>query len=128
VCATELASTLAKIPIALHSQFTHLLCLESDMTDETTGKMLRERFEGFRKTTIYDDARLLLDAVMRGRGVACISALLADDALATKQITRLKNYAPLPLSTLWISRTKGDTRSPLVAKLFDWLIEQIKTN
>jgi DNA-binding transcriptional LysR family regulator len=124
VCSKELADTLAKIPSSLHSQFANLLCLESDMTDETTGKMLRDRFDGFRKTIIYDDSRLLLDAVMRGRGIACISSLLASDALITKKITALKKYPALPLSPLWVSRTKGETRSPLVTQLFDWLITQ----
>lgn len=124
VCDKELATTLAKIPTALHSQFANLLCLESDMTHEITGKMLRERFDGFRKTIIYDDARLLLDAVIRGRGIACISSLLASDALTTKKITRLKNYPHLPLSSLWISRTKGETRSPLVTQFYDWLVAQ----
>jgi DNA-binding transcriptional LysR family regulator len=126
VCASDVANTLHKIPIRLHSQFTNLLCLESDMTDEVVGKMLRENFEGFHKTTIYDDARLLLDAIIRGRGVACVSALLADEAIRTHKIVHLKKYASLPLSPLWISRAQGETRSPLVKQLFDWLVAESK--
>lgn len=126
VCAPTLAATLNKLPTRLHGQFANLLCLEGDMTDETTGKMLRDTFDDFHKSTIYDDARLLLDAAIRGRGIACVSALLADEAICHQQLVRLKKYKPLKLASFWISRASGETRSPFIMQLFDFLVAQSK--
>lgn len=98
-----------------------LLCLESDMTGDVTGRVLRERFAGRRRQTIYDDPRLLLDAVLRGRGVALVSRLLADEALADGRLVRLPGHAPVAAGTLWIARIDGTPRSPLVTGLFEGL-------
>ena len=98
-----------------------LLCLESDLTGDVTGQVLRERFAGWSRRAIYDDARLLLDAVLRGRGVALVSRLLADEALADGRLVRLPGHAPVPAGTLWIARIAAVPRSPLVTGLYDAL-------
>ena len=98
-----------------------LLCLESDMTGDFTGQVLRERFGGRHRRTIYDDPRLLLDAVLRGRGVALVSRLLADEALAQGRLVRLPGHEPVPTGTLWISCIDAVPRSPLVTGLFEGL-------
>jgi LysR family transcriptional regulator, glycine cleavage system transcriptional activator len=94
-----------------------LLCLESDLT----GQVLRERFGGLRRQVIYDDPRLLLDAVLRGRGVALVSRLLADEALLQGRLMRLPGHEPVPAGTLWIACIDGVPRSPLVTGLFEGL-------
>ena len=100
-----------------------LLCLESDMTGDLTGQVLRERFGGLHRRTIYDDPRLLLDAVLRGRGVALVSRLLADEALAQGRLVRLPGHEPVPAGTLWISCIDAVPRSTLVTGLFEGLRE-----
>jgi DNA-binding transcriptional LysR family regulator len=98
-----------------------LLCLESDMTGDITGQVLRERFGGLRRRVIYDDARLLLDAVLRGRGVALVSRLLADEALSQGRLVRLPGHEPVSAGTLWISCIDAVPRLPLVTGLFEGL-------
>ena len=100
-----------------------LLCLESDMTGDLTAQVLRERFGGRHRRTIYDDPRLLLDAVLRGRGVALVSRLLADEALAQGRLVRLPGHEPVPAGTLWISCIDAVPRSTLVTGLFEGLRE-----
>lgn len=99
-----------------------LLCLEGDLTSDRVGPFIRANFSQLRKAAIYDDPRLLLDAALRGRGTALVSRLLADDALHTGLLRRLPDAPALPLGKLWISRTEGVSRLPLVRGVFDSLL------
>lgn len=99
-----------------------LLCLESDLTSDDIGPFIRLHFGGLRKVAIYDDPRLLLDAALRGRGVALVSRLLADESLSTGRLQHLAQYPALPLGTVWISRIEGEPRQPLVREVFDSLL------
>lgn len=103
-----------------------LLCLESDLTSDRIGPFIREHFGKLRKRAIYDDPRLLLDAALRGHGVALVSRLLADEALHTGQLQRLVEYPSLSLGTLWISRTEGEPRMPMVRGVFESLVRYAK--
>lgn len=103
-----------------------MLCLETDLTSDRIGPFIREHFGHLRKLAIYDDPRLLLDAVVRGRGMALVSRLLADEALHKRQLRHLSDYPSLALGTLWISRTEGEPRLPLVRDVFDSLLRYAK--
>ncbi|MGN8077735.1 LysR family transcriptional regulator [Variovorax sp. 22077] len=103
-----------------------LLCLESDLTSDRIGPFIREHFGKLRRRAIYDDPRLLLDAALRGHGVALVSRLLADEALHTGQLQRLVEYPSLSLGTLWISRTEGEPRMPMVRGVFESLVRYAK--
>lgn len=103
-----------------------LLCLESDLTSDRIGPFIREHFGKLRKRAIYDDPRLLLDSALRGHGVALVSRLLADEALHTGQLQRLVEYPSLSLGTLWISRTEGEPRMPMVREVFESLVRYAK--
>jgi LysR family transcriptional regulator, glycine cleavage system transcriptional activator len=122
VCTPEVAATLPARSPASHPKRVGLLCLEADLTGERTGPFIRETFSAFRKVALYDDPRLLLDAAVRGRGLALLSHLMADDALARGQLVRLPKYPGLSAGTLWISRADGEHRSPLVRGVFDSLL------
>lgn len=100
-----------------------LLCLEDDLTSDRIGPFIRAHFGGRRKAAIYDDPRLVLDAALRGRGIALVSRLLADDALRTGQLRLLADSPRLPLGSLWISRAEGPSRLPLVRGVFDSLLQ-----
>ncbi|MET3177335.1 UNVERIFIED_ORG: DNA-binding transcriptional LysR family regulator [Variovorax guangxiensis] len=108
------------------SQPAGMLCLETDLTSDRIGPFIREHFGNLRRLAIYDDPRLLLDAALRGHGVTLLSRLLADEALRSGQLRHLAAYPSLPLGTLWISRTEGEPRLPLVRQVFDSLLAYSK--
>jgi DNA-binding transcriptional LysR family regulator len=122
VCAPELAASLPARRASTHPKRAGLLCLEADLTGERTGPFIRENFAAFRKLALYDDPRLLLDAVVRGRGIALLSRLMAGDALARGLLVVLPPYPTLPAGTLWISRAEGEHRAPVVRGVFDSLL------
>lgn len=128
VAAPALAARLAASEPAQHGQHAGLLGLEGDLTSERIGPFIREHFADLRKTAIYDDPRLLLDACLREGGVALVSRLLADDALRQGQLTRLAAYPGLPMGTVWMSRIEGEPRLPLVKDVFDSLLRQAQTS
>lgn len=99
------------------------LCLESDLTSTLAGPYLRQHFQALHKAAIYDDARLLLDAVRRGRGVALVSQLLAHEALASGALVRLPQFQPIAAGSLWMSGVAGASRSALVGEVFDALVQ-----
>ncbi|WP_313233657.1 LysR family transcriptional regulator [Delftia acidovorans] len=101
-----------------------LLCLEEDLTSDRTGPFIRQHLGRLRKTAIYDDARLLLDAALRGRGCAVVSRLLADEALGTGRLQLVEGIPPFALGRLWMSRIEGEPRMALVREVFDYLVEQ----
>jgi DNA-binding transcriptional LysR family regulator len=99
------------------------LCLESDLTSTLAGPYLRQHFQALHKAAIYDDARLLLDAVRRGRGVALVSQLLAHEALASGALVRLPQFTPIAAGSLWMSGIAQAPRSALVGEVFDALVQ-----
>lgn len=101
-----------------------LLCLEEDLTSDRTGPFIRQHLGHLRKTAIYDDARLLLDAALRGRGCAVVSRLLADEALGRGRLQLVEGIPALAQGRLWMSRIKGEPRMALVREVFDHLVEQ----
>lgn len=99
------------------------LCLESDLTSTLAGPYLRQHFQALHKAAIYDDARLLLDAVRRGRGVALVSQLLAHEALASGALVRMPQFTPIAAGSLWMSGMAQAPRSALVGEVFDALVQ-----
>ncbi|MCA3779993.1 MAG: LysR family transcriptional regulator [Burkholderia sp.] len=124
VSATPLAETLARVPRAEHARHAGLVCLETSLTDERMATVFREQLSDFRMQAIYDDQRLVLDAVQRGRGIACLPRLVAQAGLDQHALTVLADYPHLPGTTWWLSRMEGPSRSPIVEQMFDWLVEQ----
>ncbi|WP_431475460.1 LysR family transcriptional regulator [Massilia eburnea] len=100
-----------------------MACIEGDLTSDWIGPFIRRHFGDRRKVAIYDDPRLALDAAVRGRGMALVSRLLADDALRSGRLQILPGYPSLPLGTVWIARVAGDTRIPLIQEMFDSLLQ-----
>ncbi|CAD9217179.1 LysR family transcriptional regulator [Burkholderia cenocepacia] len=123
VCATPLAAQLARVPRGEHARHAGLICLEASLTDERMATVFREQLSAFRMHAIYDDQRLVLDAVLRGRGIACLPRLVAQAGLDQHALTVLADYPRLPGTTWWLSRMEGPSRSPIVERMFDWLVE-----
>ena len=118
----ELAAQLAGVPLEQHHLHTGLVCLEESLTDDATAEIFRHQLAAFRKQAIYDDLRLLLDAVLRKRGIACLPYLLAHDNLVRRQITILPGYPRLPGATWWLSRVAGQPRSSMIVDIVDYLL------
>ena len=122
VCTPALQARLAAAAPDEGAGDIGIVCLESDLTSERVGPFIRTHYDAFRKVALYDDPRLLLDAALRGRGVALLSRLLADDALATGALARPAGQPSLATGTIWVSRAEGDARSPLVKGVFESLL------
>jgi LysR family transcriptional regulator, glycine cleavage system transcriptional activator len=103
---------------------TGLLCLEAMLTHDRTAGLFREQLGLFRKQAIYDDPRLLLGAVLRGRGIACIPRLLALGDLEQGRLIMLADYPRLSGQSWWISKVAGQPRADIVQQVFDWLLLQ----
>jgi len=122
VACPALAHNLSKIPLQEHHLHTKLVCLEESLTNDATAGIFREQLSLFKNQALYDEQRLLLDAVLRGRGIACVSRLLAKDDLVNGRLHILEGYRRSPSKTWWISRVAGQPRSPIVLEMFDWLL------
>ncbi|QNN57178.1 LysR family transcriptional regulator [Diaphorobacter ruginosibacter] len=124
VASVDLAGNLAGMPQEQHHLHADLICLEESLTGEATASIFLGPLERFRKRAIYDDARLMLDAALDGRGIACLPRLLVDSSLARGQLQVLPQYPRLPGTTWWLSGVAGDARSEIVMQVFHWLIAQ----
>ncbi|MDO8064564.1 LysR family transcriptional regulator [Janthinobacterium sp. SUN206] len=124
VANSELAARLAGVPQDAHHLHVDLVCLEESLTGDTTAPLFLGPLARFRKRAIYDDARLLLDATLDGRGIACLPRLLVDASLARGLLHILPAYPRVPGATWWLSGVAVHPRSPIVGQVFDWLRAQ----
>lgn len=124
VGSAELTAKLATQAFSEHHLHTKLVCLEESLTNAATAGIFRDQLSLFRNQAIYDDQRLLLDAVLRGRGIACMSRLLAKDDLASGRLCILPGYQRPTGTTWWLSRVSGQPRSSIVLEVFDYLLKQ----
>ncbi|MFE1571112.1 LysR family transcriptional regulator [Comamonas odontotermitis] len=124
VANTDLAGKLAPLAQAQHHLHADLICLEESLTGEATAAVFLGPLAHFRKRAIYDDPRLVLDAILEGRGIACLPRLLVDASLVRGQLQILEQYPRLPGATWWLSGVAGQTRSPIVSQVFQWLISE----
>lgn len=120
----DLVEKLKDVPIAEQHLHVKLVCLEESLTNAATAGIFRDQLSLFRNQAIYDDQRLLLDAVLRGRGIACMSHLLVKDDLVNGRLAILPGYQRPTGTTWWISRVAGQTRSQIVLDVFKGLLAQ----
>lgn len=120
----ELAARLDGVPQAQQHLHAELVCLEESLTGDATATLFLGPLASFRKRAIYDDARLVLDAALDGRGIACLPRLLVDASLASGRLHLLPGYPRVPGTTWWLSGVAGQPRSAIVRQVFDWLRAQ----
>ena len=118
------AKKLGRVPQDQHHLHPDVLCLEESLTAEATAPLFLGPLAHFRKRAIYDDARLVLDAVLAAQGIACLPSLLVEGSLASGQLQVLPGYPRLPGSTWWLSGVAGPARSDMVSQVFQWLSAQ----
>ena len=124
VASSALQQRLAGVPADLHHKFTGLICLEDAFTGEATADVFREHLHQFSKTVIYDDERLLLDAALRGLGLAFVPHQLAQEGVSQGSLHLMEGYPSVPGKTWWIARRTGHSRSPHIAQMHDWLLRE----
>lgn len=124
VASRSVAARLAEVPFERHPEHVGLVCSEHDMTGEQTAAVFRGPLANFARRAIFDDARLVLDAVARGEGIACLPQTLADGGLRAGNLVELPGYERSQGTTWWVSRVAGEPRSPFVTQFFDWLVTQ----
>jgi len=121
VANPELAERLAGVPQEQHYLHADLVCLEESLTGDATAPLFLGPLARLRKRAIYDDSRLLLDATLDGRGIACLPRLLVDASLVRGQLHILPGYPRIPGATWWLSGVAGQPRSEMVLQVFQWL-------
>lgn len=126
VCSPELAKRAANEALLNHHLHFGLLVLESDLTSETTGNVIRKTFPEFKKHALYDDPRLLLDASARGRGFALVTSLMAAELLQSGKLVKIPDYPVTGNGQVWISRIAGEPRSQLVSEVYNSLLNYAK--
>lgn len=124
VANTDLARKLAIVPQTQHHLYADLICLEESLTSDVTAPLFLGPLARFRKRAIYDDARLMIEAVLEGGCIACLPRLLVDASLARGQLQILSEYPRLPGATWWLSGMEKQARSEIVLQVFDWLRAQ----
>jgi LysR family transcriptional regulator, glycine cleavage system transcriptional activator len=127
VAPTALLPLLEGVAVDRHHRQVGLICMENAFTGEATAGVFREHLHRFRKTAIYDDERLLLDAALRGIGLAFLPRLLAQDAIDQGRLHLLEGYPRVGGKTWWISRRAGEPRSERITQMHDWLLREGQT-
>ncbi|QEL54521.1 LysR family transcriptional regulator [Chromobacterium paludis] len=122
--APDLAHRLAALPLERQPSEAGLLCLEDGFTDPRAGELFRAHLAGFRRVGMYDDARLLLDAALRGEGLACLPKLLAAEALSDGRLQAVAGYPAVDGAQYWLARIQGQPRAAIVAEVYAWLARQ----
>ncbi len=121
VADAGIAQKLGRIPQAQHHLHADLVCLEESLSSEATAPLFLGPLAQFRKRAMYDDARLVLDAVLAAQGIACLPSLLLEGSLASGRLQMLPGYPRVPGSIWWLSGVAGPARSDMVAQVFQWL-------
>lgn len=124
VAPTALLPRLEGVAVDQHHREVGLICMENAFTGEATADVFREHLHRFRKTAIYDDERLLLDAALRGLGLAFLPRLLAQDAIDQGRLHPLEGYPRVTGKTWWISRRAGEPRSERITQMHHWLLRE----
>jgi LysR family glycine cleavage system transcriptional activator len=127
VAPTALLPLLDGVTVDRHHLRVGLICMENAFTGEATASVFREHLHRFRKTAIYDDERLLLDAALRGLGLAFLPRLLAQDAIDQGRLHLVVGYPSVEGKTWWISRRAGEPRSERITQMHDWLLREGQT-
>ena len=128
VANPDIARQLAQVAFDDHHLRCGLVCLEESLTDDAIAAIFSHELAPLRKCALYDDQRLVLDAALRGRGIACLSALLASDEIARGNLVVVPEYPRIAGTTWWISRVADQPRSATVINAVDWLLAQAKSN
>lgn len=121
LAATPLAQQLAQLDLSQYASRVGLLCLEKNLSDPALEPLLRGALAGLRQRAIYDDVRLLIDALRRGRGIACLPRSAIASYLVAEQVRILEAFPRLAAGTWWIARAAGATRSPRVLQVYEHL-------
>ncbi len=89
----------------------------------TVGPHLRQHFAGWSRRGMFDDGRLLLDAALRGLGVAVLSRALASETLAQGRLLCWPGFAPLPNGSVWLAQAQ-QPRSALIEQVVAHLLSE----
>ena len=121
VCGPKLAARLLVLP------FPDLLTQVPLIIDENQPEwapwlpQLRHQGSSPKRCITVDDQRLRLNAAEQELGIAMVSQLVADDALAQGRVTRLPQIPAFSLTGFWLMKSRLAARTPAVKIVVDWL-------
>lgn len=118
VCAPALARSLVPLPWPAVLQAAPLLYHEHQ--PDWAHRLAALDVSTQRAVTV-DDNRLLLAAAEQGLGIALLSRLDANAALAAGRLCLLPQVPSQPQAGLWLTRSTLTPRTPAVQRVFDWL-------
>lgn len=122
IASNELAAKLDSLDIKNHHRYCKLLCLENDMLNVSDESVFKAHFASWEQRMMFDDIRLIIAACTQGQGVAYVSELAAYEVIQHGQVKILPDYPTQPMEELWISMRRGESRTPLIAQLYNQLI------
>lgn len=128
VANKALAGRINALPASERHLHASLLCLEQSLSDEKTAPLFLQELGSFHKLALFDDLRLLLDAVQRSRGIACLPHLLADEGLQDGSLCVLDGYPHIPGQTWYLSGMVSEPRASIVTQVFSWLQDEAKNS
>jgi len=122
VAGPRTAERLAALPWPRLLAKAPVLLLESE--PEWAGRLAStsaKAVKGQQRAATLHDENLLLEAAALEHGVACVSALLASQALASGRVVALPQVPEAPRPGLWLMRSRLTARTPLVDLAWRWL-------
>lgn len=122
VAGKQLADVLSVHSLESHHEHAKLVCLEQEVVTALNHEFFGMYFSEWQQSALFDDVRLVIDAVIQNQGVAYLPLLAVDAALNRESIKVLPNYPQLSQEPLWISRKSGKSRSPLIEQVFQAMI------
>lgn len=123
IANAELSTELNCIDSKNHHQHSKLLCLENEILNTSDESVFKSHFANWQQRMMFDDIRLIIAACAQGHGVAYVSELAAYDAIQRGHVRILPEYPIKQIGKLWISIRHGESRTPLIAQLYNQLIE-----
>ncbi len=126
VCGPQTHKQLAKMPYPKVLAGAPLLLLEDE--PEWGGRLSSAEVSKLRlrRGATMDDARLLLESVVREQGIAYVPHALAAQALQEKRVVMLSQVPTVSRPRWWLMRTRLSPRTPFANLAFDWLLGQAK--
>ncbi|MDR3427503.1 LysR substrate-binding domain-containing protein [Silvimonas sp.] len=123
ICGPQTAARLAHVPFPEVMSMAPLLYHEARPEWAPWLPELRRAGLAIKRRMTIDDPHWLVAAAREEAGIAMVSRWYAEAALARGEIATLPQIPGFTLGQLWLMRSVQPARSPVVAAVYDWLLQ-----